>query len=328
MVADYLKSWAMAWNQFWFRPADPTILGLMRILVGLMVFYTHLVWTKELQTFYGAEGVIPATFRDLIYGEPNWVWSHFDWISSGSWLWTVHVIGLIIIGMFAAGLFTRVTSVLTCLLAISYANRATGALFGLDQINCFLCLYLALGTSGACFSVDQWIRRRSSDKIMGEGGAVRPSISNFPARDTLSNIAIRLIQVHMCVVYFFAGVGKLQGDTWWNGTAIWYALASYEYQTLDMTWLAGHLWLVNLMTLIALAWEVCFAFLIWPRLTRPIFLLLAVTVHLGIGIAMGMLTFGLIMIIGNLAFVPIEWIRRTLRLPIRSTESNAVVAQS
>lgn len=116
----------------------------------------------------------------------------------------------------------------------------------------------------------------------------------------------------MCLVYLFAGLGKLQGETWWNGQAIWYSLASYEYQTLDVTWLANHMWLVSLMTLLTVAWEVSYAALVWPRLTRPLVLLMAIPLHLGIGVCMGMMTFGLIMLIGNLAFVSPVLIRRIL----------------
>ena len=114
----------------------------------------------------------------------------------------------------------------------------------------------------------------------------------------------------MCVVYLFAGLGKLQGAYWWNGEAIWGALASYEYQSVDMTWISDHMWLVNIATLVAVTWEVTYPFLVWPRLTRPLVLALAVFLHLGIGVFMGMLTFGLIMLFGNLAFIePKFWER-------------------
>ena len=49
--------------------------------------------------------------------------------------------------------------------------------------------------------------------------------------------------------------------------------------------------------------------LVWPRLTRPIVLALAVPVHLGIALCMGMITFGLVMLIGCLSFVP-PWLVR------------------
>ncbi len=124
----------------------------------------------------------------------------------------------------------------------------------------------------------------------------------------MATISTRLIQLQLCVVYLFAGLGKLQGPAWWDGTAIWGAVASYEYQTIDLTFLASWPWLVNLITLVTLAWECSYAFLIWPRLTRPVWMLMAVAVHLGIGVCMGMMTFGLIMIIANLSFVQPEWL--------------------
>jgi len=71
--------------------------------------------------------------------------------------------------------------------------------------------------------------------------------------------------------------------------------------------------LVALMTMLALFWEVTYAALIWPRLTRPIVLLLAVPMHLGIGMCLGMLEFGLIMLVANIAFIPARMFDRKQR---------------
>ena len=49
----------------------------------------------------------------------------------------------------------------------------------------------------------------------------------------------------------------------------------------------------------------------WPRLTRPIVLALAIPLHLGIACFLGMITFGLVMLIGNLAFVS-PWVIRAI----------------
>ena len=103
-------------------------------------------------------------------------------------------------------------------------------------------------------------------------------------------------------MYKRQGLGKCQGEKWWNGEAIWGAVASYEYQTIDMTWMADQMWLVSLITLVTLIFEVGYVGLIWHRLTRPVMLLLAIPLHLGIGLCMGMLEFGLIMLVANLSF--------------------------
>ena len=45
---------------------------------------------------------------------------------------------MVVFALFTLGLFTRVTSILSLLTAVSYANRVPAALFGLDQINIML----------------------------------------------------------------------------------------------------------------------------------------------------------------------------------------------
>lgn len=42
------------WNRFWFAPSDPATLGMIRILAGAMLLYTHCVWSLGLNDFFGA----------------------------------------------------------------------------------------------------------------------------------------------------------------------------------------------------------------------------------------------------------------------------------
>ena len=64
----------------------------------------------------------------------------------------------------------------------------------------------------------------------------------------------------------------MRGDTWWDGSALWFAFASLEYQSLDMTWLADWPITIALMTQITVYWELSFCVLIWPRLLLPLVL--------------------------------------------------------
>ena len=289
-VSSYVREATDRFDRFWMSPSDPTLLGLIRLLSGLIVLYTHAVWTLELEAFLGADGLLPPGYRDALGA--GYAWSHLDAFPGGTPLAWVHGAALVILAAYAAGWQTRWTSWLAAAITISYANRTLGAGFGLDQVNAMLCLYCAIGRSGAAFSVDRWLADR------------RDPASQGPQPDVASNLALRLIQVHLCVIYFFAGIGKLQGETWWTGEAVWLALASYEYQTLDMTWLADWPVVVSLITLVSLFWELGYAALIWPRLSRPWMLAIAVLVHLGIGLCLGMLTFGMAMLVANLAFWP------------------------
>src|SRR5260370_41273569 len=75
-------------------------------------------------------------------------------------------------------------------------------------------------------------------------------------------------------------------------------------------------WLFELVTegvsYFPLVFEVGFAFLIWNRRLRPIMLLAAVQLHVGIALFMGLVTFSLMMLTLVLAFVPASAVREFL----------------
>ena len=47
-MTQWLSLLLRQWQEFWFTPAPPHTLALIRILGGAMLFYTHLVWGKNL----------------------------------------------------------------------------------------------------------------------------------------------------------------------------------------------------------------------------------------------------------------------------------------
>jgi hypothetical protein len=299
-----LRSAVAGWNRFWFRPADPATLGLIRIFAGGMLLYTHLIWSLDLDAFFGPQGWLSPRAVELIQ-RGSYSWSYFWWLPTPAWRWAAHGAALLVFAMFTLGLFTRVTSILALIATLSYIGRAPGALFGLDQINSMLALYLAIGPSGADFSLDRLLAERRARRLGKPAPDVQPLVG--------ANIAIRLMQLHLCVIYAFAGTSKLMGPAWWDGSAMWQALANLEYQSVDMTWMAHWPRLVAFMTHLTILWEVYYVALIWPRQTRYVMLAMAVPLHLGIGVFLGMMTFGTIMLTANLSFVPPEMIRAALR---------------
>jgi len=308
---NYVAETWQAWNRFWFSPTDPATLCFIRVLAGAMLFYTHLVWSLDLQAFLGQDGWLPVDYlRNSIQivplpdgtTKPIWsVWSVFFWIEQPWLLWCVHLFAVLVFFFLMLGLFSRTTAILGFLLAVSYAQRVSpGAFFGLDKINCLLVLYLMLGPCGACYSLDRIRRLRQ-----GKPSPVVPSTS--------ANVAIRLIQLHLCIIYLFSGLAKLLGENWQAGSAVWWSLANLEYQSIDLTWVADWpllLVLLSLATHLTVFWELFYCCLIWNRFMRPIVLWIAVGIHLGIAMFMGMITFGLVMLIANLSFIQPATVRR------------------
>lgn len=278
------------WREFWFRPEDPFTLGMIRILTGMMLVYNLLVWGLDLDAFFGLDGLQPLEAIRVVH-EGSRAFSFWMYVSP-DWLHTVHWICVFVAVLFCLGTWTRVTSVLAFVITVSYSQRVPVANFGLDQILGFLCLYLAIGPSGAALSIDAWRNRQQAKNEERSASRKRAS----------AGMTLRLIQCHMCIIYFWAGFAKLKGQSWWTGEAMWQVIANMEYQTTDLTWMASVPWLPYLLAHITVAWEVFFCVLVWNSSLRPFILTVGVAMHLGIGAFLGMWTFGLVMIFPYLAF--------------------------
>lgn len=311
------KSWltgcVSAWDRFWFTPRLPHTLGVLRIAAGLMLLYSHLVLASDLMSFLGDDAWInnetARQLHDGAFREADWARSYLWYISSPGVLWAHHLFTIAVTACFAAGLLTRIAAPLAVALQLMYLHRLTGALFGLDQIVTYSAMYLMISPCGSCFSLDARLRkrlanrRRDSRLLQWLLPDATPSIA--------ANIATRLLQLHLCVIYLFGGLSKARGQSWWDGTAMWYSVGNYEYQSVDMTWMASFPRLTSALTHATVCWEIFYCALVWPKLTRPIVLAIAVMVHGGIALFMGMITFGTMMIAANMIFIQPEWILRS-----------------
>ncbi|MEO1525029.1 MAG: HTTM domain-containing protein [Planctomycetota bacterium] len=294
-----------AWDWFWFTPTRPHTLCLLRVLTGAMLLYCHLVLASDLEAFVGPDAWInndmARQLHDGAFGDADWARSYLWHIESPTLIWTHHLVTITVTAMMMFGAATRVTVPLSLFLQLMYLHRLTPALFGLDQIVTYTTMYLAFTPCGACFSVDAWLRNKGAAK--GKASSIRRWMFQDDRPSVAANIGTRLLQLHLCVIYMFGGLSKARGGSWWDGSAVWYAVANYEYQSLDMTWLSGYPGLLLGLSLATLFWEVFYCALVWPRVSRPFVLAVAVGVHGGIALFLGMSTFGLMMIIANGIFV-------------------------
>lgn len=285
-TASWLVAWGVAWNRFWFTPSSPFLLSLLRILTGSLLTWSSFVWLLDAEGFFGVTGWQAADNVWRMNDQPwHWSWYFAEDIPGGVQL--LAMIALMSSLALTFGLLTPLATFLSLAGYLSAVNRAPINSFGFDDALGLLLFPLLIGPGGARLSLDRLIFPKLH----------RADLS------TRTTLALRLIQIHLCVLYFFSGTGKLLGASWWEGTAIWGAIANSQYRTLDLTFLAWHPLVVNALTLGTLFWELTYAALVWPRLTRPLVLAMAVPVHLGIGLSMGMMEFGLAMLVANMAFL-------------------------
>ena len=309
---DWIDDCASAWDRFWFAPRLPHTLALLRIVTGIMLTYSHLVLATDLSAFLGDHAWInnetARTLHDGAYGVADWGRSYLWHLSNPLLLWGHHLLTILVTLAFAAGFMTRLTAPAAWFLQLMYLHRLTGMLFGFDQILTYSVMYLMLSPCGSVLSVDAWMRKRfaSARRRRPRLRWLLPEASPSVA----ANVSTRLLQLHLCTIYLFGGLSKARGQMWWDGTAMWYSVANYEYQSMDMTWIIEFPHLFTAMTHATLFWEIFYIALVWPRRTRPIALLTAITVHGGIAMFLGMITFGMMMIAANMIFVPPEfWLR-------------------
>ena len=449
------------WERFWFTPADPTLLGLIRIFTGLIVTYTVAVYGLSLQAMMGEEGwydlklrnevvrerpmqaaplsgptaarpVPPKNeeereyyerFRDETNGaeplppyprtpfevnatldyfkrfngdlrlfglappknkdelaylwryterwnqpppaypkskeEEKWVdeymereggvdprsvyalgypaWSVWFDVTEPFWMNVVHWGFVVILLAFTLGLCTRVTAPLAWIIGMCYIQRNPVVLFGVDTMTNILLLYLAIGPSGAALSLDRLVARwwsKARPDVLSRwfrfwGKEVSPAeiaaghYSPRPEPSVTANVAVRLLQVHVCIIYLMAGLSKLQGAAWWNGQAIWGTIANYEfapmqfqvYNDLLRQLCRNQLVFETVLTTgchFTLAFEIGYTFLIWRPSLRWVFLGAAVVLHGFIGMFMGLKTFSLVMLVMNMAFLRPDEVRWAL----------------
>jgi hypothetical protein len=298
--SDLSTQFGNGWNRFWFTPTSPAPLGLIRLVIGLVAIFWYLSFYPDLQFFFGPSGIIdPQTVEQWRGTVP--VFSIFDWPQSAASLWFTYWVGLAVLVLFAAGLFSRVTSVAAFVVVVSLIHRGPMLARPMEDVLAMVMLYLCIGPSGAAFSLDRLWKSRTASA--GEDRTV-------PLLSTSANIALRLIQVHLALIHFAMAIGQLRDDSWWMGRAMWGFVGKTDSAYIDLTWLADSMYLLNLWTHGIVVFEFAFALLIWNRLARPILFVAAVLVWGSVALVSGMVDFALVMLSATLAFVPAEWLVR------------------
>jgi predicted DCC family thiol-disulfide oxidoreductase YuxK len=309
------------WDAFFFTPADPTALGLIRVATGLLAFWSVLVLGLDLHDYFGSDGwAEPSAVRAA---QRSLAWS-FWFLVPDSGLRLAWLMCLAVLALFTVGLLSRWTAVLAWVIVVSTVRRVPVALYGFDQVLSPLTLYLAAtGASGQAVSLDRFFRRwrqaRAAAKVPadvssksgGTGRRVAPEEPAVPIPTVSANLALRLLQLHLVVIYGLAGLGKLQGPSWWNGMALWGTMSAGEFVVFDFTPMARWPLLINFLTHASLALELLYPILIWIRITRPLMLVCAAAMHVGIAaMSPGLTEFSLAMLTANLAFAAGSWLRR------------------
>jgi len=290
-------------ERFWFAQADPRPLGFFRIALGLTGIVQVLVLWPSLLQLYGNFGFVQWA---LLEAREEWLPSIGKLclllqpygVSANACVHGVFLAYLAALLGLVLGWRTRFFAVAAWLLHGLTVNSGYLSLYGVDtmlHIGLFYCVWMPVGAS---LALD---RRRLG----------RPPEPSFGA-----NVALRTLQLHLCIIYLDSGLAKLAGVQWRNGEAIWRTLMQPQFAVLDFSWLAQAPWVATLACWTVILVELGYPVLIWPARTRQLWVVATLALHLGVGVLMGLWMFSVLMMILTLAAFGFPLLQRIENLAI------------
>lgn len=181
------------------------------------------------------------------------------------------------------GLFCRAAAIIAWFLHLCAAQSGGLLAYGADNFMTMGLFYLMLSPLPDRFSLDhRLVRTKPKD----------PQLLGFWRR---------VLQLHLCLVYFFGGLGKSLGSGWWDGSNLWRALTRPPFDIVSPDILIRFKHLLPILGISIVLIELGYVFFIWMKKTRFIWLGCIIGMHIAIGVTMGMYLFALVMIVLNLA---------------------------
>ncbi|HSI20467.1 MAG TPA: HTTM domain-containing protein [Verrucomicrobiae bacterium] len=268
----------------WFFPlVTIRALKIFRIALGIVTLCAIGVWLPHLEAFFSSQGYVTASYIFDVT-----LYSHLSVFFLYDAPWFVYTVyGLMVLSTFAMifGIGGRLSAIFTYLLFISFASRFPLVFYGaIDAIHSFL-FFNILHPADA---YSPW----------GKGG-IKERSRLVPAW------SMRMVQLTLCLVYFYAACQKIRVGTWWNGTEILNSLST-RFGAFNFYWLVKYPVIVNFMTYFSWFSEVSFPFLVFNPVTRRFALLMIVSMHIGIGLMMNASFFTPIMLAGLACFIAPE----------------------
>ncbi len=277
--------------------------ALFRIAIGFYMLTFYLVHFGQRAALWGPAAVYPyKTFAGALADDPRLALYALN--GSAGWAEFLYWAGLIVAGLYVAGVTPRVTGILLFWLSFSVFSRDPWTTDGGTTVMRLMLFYMLFAETGCWFAVGAARRR--------ERFFAATRLAEL-ARITHS-FAVGACLVQLALVYLTSIFYKLQGHKWQDGTALYYILRS---NTFDLTPLSAlvyrHPLIVAAATYGTLMMQLAFPWLMWWRKAKPALFLAIASMHVGIAIAMNLVWFSFIMIAADLLLFPDDMLRNAYR---------------
>jgi uncharacterized membrane protein YphA (DoxX/SURF4 family) len=279
---------------FLFPARSSSWIAILRIGLGLQVIvYSLSLWHDWNYFFVGdGNGLISRELTEAILSLNSPFLPRLGWlVTLGAHIGlseavTLKIAACCLLGSgfcLLIGFCSRPAAVAAWLLHLAARSSAGSTAYGVDTFMTIGLFYLMLCPLPDRYSLEARLWKRET---------ANPQRIGFHQR---------VLQLHLCLIYFFGGLAKCLGDGWWNGMSMWRALTRSPFNIIPTDFLLRWSYLLPALGIFILIIETGYPFFIWPKSTRRIWLFCVLAMHAGIGFMMGLPLFALIMIVLNLA---------------------------
>ena len=181
------------------------------------------------------------------------------------------------------GVLSRTAAIIAWFLHLCAAESGGLLAYGADNFMTMALFYLMLSPLPDRYSLD------------------RRLVKTKPKDPRLLGFWRRVLQVHLCFVYFFGGLAKSLGSGWWDGSNLWRSLIRPPFNLISPDILLLFKYALPVLGISICLIEVGYPVFIWMKKTRFFWLVGILAMHAAIGLTMGMYLFALVMIVLNLA---------------------------
>ena len=271
---------------------NPVALVFLRVSTALVLVLSFCAIWADFAQLYGSNGLVDP---EILKIKQSQTFLHITeiqrqaqqliQISAVPFHTSIFILYLSLCFFLMIGFLSRITSFLLLLFHAAIFISVPQFTYGFDyfcKIALFYCLLFPVG------------HYNSIDNLLFK---LKPS--------RWANPCIRILQLHVCLIYFFSGFDKILGHTWRNGEALWKTM-QLPYFINDnfavvITELGAYpwVWLVAGWALVFI--ELLYPVLVWIPKTRKIIVWVVIILHLQIALFLQLYYFSAIMIVFNVA---------------------------
>ena len=289
-----MRRWSEDFLCFLFTRETDQWLGVLRIGLGLLVTAYALFLKGDWHYLFASteKGLVSRKLGEAIASFDSPLIPKLGWlVALGGYahvgeetVLSIALASLFCMGLLLLiGLFSRPAAIIAWFLHLCAAESGGLFAYGADNFMTTALFYLMLSPLPDRYSLDHRLLNT---------GLKDPYLLGFWRR---------VLQVHMCFVYFVGGLAKCLGSGWWDGSNLWLSLTRPPFNLISPDILVRFKYALPILGISICVIELGYPLFIWLRRTRLFWLVCILAIHVGIGLAMGMYLFALVMIVLNVA---------------------------